>query len=112
MTLSRNDSPKVETDNRPLATKPITAFAVLIRDEGYACHLCVEGVDNARWVVDRLSELFAFRTSEPMLEGVRPTQRTFRVAYGSQLSHRKLASLLSAIPGVRLTLDPTCGEAN
>lgn len=83
----------------------------MIRDEGYACRVCVEGVDNAHWIVDRVSKMFAFRTSEPMREGVRPAQRIFRVAYGSQLSYRKLATHLSAFPGVRLKADPTGGEA-
>lgn len=81
-------------------------MAVFIKNEGYACRVSVEGLDNARWVVDRLSQSFVFKTSEPMLEGVRPARCTFRVAYDSQLSHRKLSGLLSALPGVRLILDP------
>ena len=109
--LFRNSRPpKLEAIGGLLPTNTNTDFAVSIKDEGYAGRVCVEGVDNARWVVDRLSELFAFRTSEPMCEGARSTQCIFRVAYGSQLTHRRLTSLLSAMTGVRLKLIAHDGE--
>lgn len=65
----------------------------------------------AQRILVSLSEAFVFKTSEPMYEGTRPTQCIFRVAYGSRLSYRRLATLLSAIPGVRLKVDPNVGEA-
>jgi hypothetical protein len=66
----------------------------------------------AQRILASLSEAFVFKTSEPMHEGARPSQCVFRVAYGSQLTFRKLAALLSAIPGVRLRADPNGGEAH
>ena len=88
----------------------ITEFAVLIRHEGYACRVRVAGIKNVRWVLDRLSESFVFRTSEPTQEVELPAYCTFRVAHGSQLSQRKLESLLAAIPGVRLGFDQPLEE--
>lgn len=88
----------------------ITQFPVLIRDEGYACRICVESVDIASQILACLSQAFAFKTSEPMHVGAGPIPCIFRVAYCSQLSHRRLVNLLSAIPGVRLRLDPTLGD--
>ncbi len=61
-------------------------------------------MDTAWWLLVSLSEVFVFKTCEPVRETAQPTQCVFRVAYGSQLTHRKLASLLSAIPGVLLKL--------
>jgi hypothetical protein len=75
-------------------------------DEGYACSFCVEGADVAGRIIALLSRAFAFQTSEPMREGDRPTQRIFRVAYGSQLSQQDLVRLLSAVPGLRLQVIP------
>ena len=77
----------------------------MIRHEGYACRIRVASIGNARWVLDRLSESFVFRTSEPIQEAELPAYCTFCVAHGAQISQRKLESLLSAIPGVRLSFD-------
>lgn len=78
---------------------------MLIRHEGYACRICVDGAEMAGQILNRLSDALVFKTSEPMLQGIRPAECIFRVAYGSQHSHRDLVSLLSAIPGVRLKLE-------
>ncbi len=75
-------------------------------DEGYACRFCVDGVDIAKQIIAFLSRAFAFQTSEPMEVGEKPTQRIFRVAYGSQLSLRDLVRLLSSVPGLRLQVIP------
>ena len=79
----------------------------MIRHEGYACRIRVAGIENARWVLDRLSESFVFRTSEPIQEAKLRAYCTFYVVHGSQLSRGKLESLLNAIPGARLALDPS-----
>ncbi len=49
-------------------------------------------------------------TSEPVQEAELPAYCTFRVVHGSQLSLRKLESLLVAIPGVRLAFDQPLEE--
>lgn len=86
--------------------------AVSIRDEGFVCRIRVEGVDIAGQILACLSNAFVFKTSEPMEESYGPSGCTFRVAYGSQSSCRKLVGLLSAIPGVGLQLEPPCGETD
>jgi hypothetical protein len=90
--------------------KLINQSAVSIRDEGFACRVCVEGIDIARKILAYLSDTFVFKTSAPMEQSWHPPQCIFRVAYGSQLSYGKLESLLSAIPGVGLRLEPSSEE--
>lgn len=75
-------------------------------DEGYACRFAVDGVEAARFIIGYLSRAFAFQTSDPMQEGSRPTQRIFRVAYGSELTQKDLVRLLSGVPGLRLQVVP------
>ena len=88
----------------------ITKFAVFIRHEEYACRVRVVGVENARWILARLSESFVFRTSEPIEEAKLPAFSTFAVAYGSQPSRRRLESLFAALPGVSLQMDHSLEE--
>jgi hypothetical protein len=78
---------------------------VTVGDEGYACRICVDGIDVAKQILRNLSAAFIFSTSEPIQISAASAHCTFRVAYGSQLSHRKLVSLLSAASGVRLRPD-------
>jgi hypothetical protein len=87
------------------ATSANIDFVVLIRHEGYACRLWVASIENARRVLDSLSRSFVFRTSEPFKKVDRTTCFTFRVSHGSQLSPRKLESLLAAIPSVSLRIE-------
>lgn len=61
-------------------------------------------------MLERLSRSFVFRTSEPFEEVERSSRFTFRVTHGSQLSQRKLESLLAAIPGVKLRIDYSLEE--
>ena len=86
--------------------------AVSIRDEGFDCRICVESVEIARQILRSLSDAFVFKTSEPMEESWHPPRCRFRVAYGSQLSFRKLAGLLAAIPGVGLRIEPSCEKTD
>ena len=78
-----------------------TRCHVVIRHGGFACHVRVAGIENARWVLEHLSDSFAFQTSA-LQEADLPAYCSFSVAYGSQLSRRKLENLFTAIPGVQL----------
>ena len=71
-------------------------------DEGYACRFCVDGVEATQLIIAYLSHSFAFQTSEPIRVGANPSQRIFRVAYGSQMDQRDLVRLMSGIAGLRL----------
>ena len=90
--------------------KLIYQSAVSIRDESFACRVCVDGIDIARRILACLSDPLVFKTSAPMEESWHPPQCIFQVAYGSQLSYRKLVSLLTAIPGVGLRWEPSSEE--
>jgi len=67
----------------------------------------VGSIDVARQILISLSKAFAFKTSEPIHVESESAQCTFRVAYGSQLSHHQLVRLIAAIPGVRVRSDAT-----
>lgn len=100
--MPRNLLPRVEARKGGNLTSLKKPFAVSIKDEGFACRICVDSIEFAREILLSLSDAFVFQTSEPMKSSWNPPQCIFWVAYGSQLSHRKLASLLSAIPGLEL----------
>ena len=70
------------------------------------CRIRVDGVENARWLVDRLGGMFVFRTFEPM-EEVRGTSCwSFRVPFNPPLSRSAFRRLLTAIPEVHLMGEP------
>lgn len=92
-------------------TPLIQKSAVSIRDEGFACRFYVDGADVAREILAFLSNFFVFKTSEPMWEQLNPPRCIFRVAYGSQLTFRKLTSLLLAMPRVGLSVESASEDA-
>ena len=81
-------------------------FCVWIRPLGSNCRVRVDGIKNARWLLDRLSRTFVFKSSEPIGEDQSSSCSTFRVPYSSQMCHRTFERLLTAIPEVRLMTDP------
>ena len=68
--------------------------------------LRVDGLENATWLLSRLSDLFVFKTSEPLFEVPNSPDCTFRVAHSSQLSGRKFEQLLAGITEVKLVFEP------
>lgn len=78
---------------------------VRTRPMGGVCRVRVDGLEQARWLLDWLSRSFVFKTCEPILEDANPLSCTFRVAYSSQVSPARLDSLLAAIPEVCLSRD-------
>lgn len=85
---------------------------MLIRHEGFACRVRADGAANSLEILKRLSNSFAFKTCEPLEQCGQSTYCTFSVAYGSHLTRRGLESLLLAIPGVKLLVDPISGEGD
>lgn len=81
-------------------------FSVWIRPLAGDCRVRVEGMQNARWLLDRLSQSFVFKSCEPIDEDLRSASANFRVLYGSQVSRSSLEKLLAAIPQVNLMLEP------
>jgi len=82
------------------------AFRVWIRPLGGDCRIRVDGVSNARWLLDRLGHSFVFKTAEPLNEEPDSSVCSFHVAYSSQTTRRGLTKLLADIPEVTLMADP------
>jgi len=77
-------------------------FRVWVRPLDYEYLVCVDGVANARWLLDRLGRSFVFRSSQPISQDVSSTLCTFQVPCGPSLSLTQLQKLLTAIPEVTL----------
>ena len=81
-------------------------FRVWIRPLESNCRIRVDGVENTRWLLDRMGRSFVFKTAAPVDEETGSSCCAFRVAYSSHINLRGLARVLAAIPEVRLTVDP------
>jgi hypothetical protein len=68
--------------------------------------LRVDGLENTIWLLDRLSDFFVFKTSEPLHEVPNSSDFTFRVAHNSQMSGRRFEKLLAGIAEVKVLLEP------
>lgn len=75
----------------------------------YACRLRVTGMENAQWLLEKLSRSFVFSTSESIQQ--LSNDCIFFVSYGSHITQRKLENLITAIPGVRLQVEKRPDEA-
>jgi hypothetical protein len=81
-------------------------FQVWIHPMANACRVRVEGIQNAKWLLNRLSQSFVFKSSEAIKEEWSYSYSTFNVLYSSQLSPSKFTKLLAIIPELKLLLDP------
>jgi hypothetical protein len=81
-------------------------FSVWINPTDGALRLRVDGLENAKWLLSRLSDFFVFKTSEPLFEVPNSSNYTFRVAHNSQMSGRRFEKLLAGIAEVKLMLEP------
>jgi hypothetical protein len=84
----------------------MSLFHVWIRPLSSACRVRVDGIKNAKWLLNRLSESFVFKTSEPLDNDIGTACSSFQVQYSFQMSGPKFAKLLAAIPEVNLMLEP------
>ena len=82
------------------------AFRVWIRRIDGASGVRVDGLDNARWLLSRLSDFFVFKTSEPLNNMPNSSDYTFRVAHNSQMSGPRFEKLLAGIAEVKLMMEP------
>jgi hypothetical protein len=87
-------------------SRTMSIFNVWIRPLSSACRVRVDGILNARWLLNRLSESFVFKNSEPMDEHMEAACSSFQVQYSFQMSGLTFAKLLAAIPEVNLMLEP------
>ena len=82
------------------------AFSVWIRRLDGASRLRVDGLENAKWLLGRLSDSFVFKSSEALECFADSSDCTFRVAHNSQMSGPRIERLLAGIAEVKLMLDP------
>jgi hypothetical protein len=80
-------------------------FNVWIQPSEDVCGVRVDGLGNTKWLLDRLSQSFVFKSSEPINERDLFPCCTFRVPHTSQISSGGFAKLLGIIPEVKLMLD-------
>ena len=83
----------------------MNAFRVLLRRSEHTSRLRVDDSKIARWLLERMSASFVFKTSEPMEDALNSSGCTFRVAHTSQISGASLEKLLARIPEVQLVLE-------
>jgi hypothetical protein len=84
----------------------MNTFPVWLRPLGDFCRVRVEGMENARWLLGRLSQSFVFKTFEPFGETVGSSICSFQVPYNPPLSRSKFERLLAAIPELRVLKEP------
>jgi hypothetical protein len=81
------------------------AFRVWIRPTGDFCRVRVDGLQNAKRLLECLSQSFVFKTFDPMTEE-ESSLFSFLVPYNPPLSQSSFAKLLRAMPEVRLMSEP------
>jgi len=84
----------------------MSPFHVWLRPVGDFCRVRVDGIENARWLLGRLSQSFVFKTFEPFGETMGSSVCSFQIPYNPPLSSTKFKRLLAAIPEVRLMSEP------
>ena len=84
----------------------MNTFRVWIRPLVNVCQVRVDGLRNAQWLLNRLSQSFVFKSSEPLDDDMATACSSFQVQYSSQMSGPRFAKLLAAIPEVNLMSEP------
>jgi hypothetical protein len=80
-------------------------FSVWIQPFENACGVRVDSLENTEWLLNRLSQSFVFKSSEPINKVDFFPNCTFHVPSSSQISCGMFAKLLGVIPEVKLILD-------
>jgi hypothetical protein len=81
-------------------------FRVWLRPLNSGCKVRVDGIKNARWLLNRLSQSFIFKSSEAMNEDEFFPACVFAIQYGSQMCHSVFIKLLSGMSEVDLMPEP------
>lgn len=81
-------------------------FTVWVHRMDGAVRLRVDSRQNANWLMNRLSDFFVFKNSEPVLEIPNSEECTFRIAHSSGLSISQFERILSGIREVKLNREP------
>jgi len=77
-------------------------FRVRIYSLADTCRIEVDGVDNARWLIGRLSQFYLFRRDVPLVVNRPAEPSSFEVAMTSALTCLRLEKMLGRIQEVQL----------
>ncbi len=79
------------------------AFNVWVSAKGDACRVRVDGLKNTHWLLDRLSRLFVFKTSESLRKEADSASFSFSIIHSFQMNQPRFERLLVSIPEAHLT---------
>lgn len=77
-------------------------FRVWVQPQQDQCRIRVEGAANTKWLLQRLSQSFVFRSFEPMGAGDADDIFTFQVPCNPPMTPKALQRLLLGMPEVQL----------
>jgi hypothetical protein len=80
----------------------MNAFRVWVRPLDYEYLVCVDGLENARWLLEQLARSFVFRSAESINQELSSALCTFQVPCNGMLTFSAFQKLLIAIPEVTL----------
>ena len=85
----------------------MNVFQVWIRQYDDSCRVCVDGIENARWLLREMDGSFAFPRGDGIVQDLKSTLCVFYVLYRWPLTRACFVRRLAAIPLVHLTQDVT-----
>lgn len=83
------------------------SFQVWIHPSGAGCQVRVEGIENTRWLLSRLSRDFVFKNSTSIKAESTGSIHRFDITCIPPMSESRLAALLGRIPSVQLMTNST-----
>jgi hypothetical protein len=83
----------------------MSTFSVWIHPLANACKVRVLGIENAKWLLNRLTRSLLLKTRDVVNEEECFPRCSFRVPYSLQMPRSTFEKLLAGIPEVRLMLD-------
>lgn len=84
----------------------MNVFQVWIRQYADYCRVCVDGIENARWLLREMDGSFVFPRGDGIVQDARSTLCVFHVLYRWPLTRSQFVRRLAAIPVVNLTQEP------
>lgn len=83
----------------------MNAFPVWIRQYDSYCRVCVDGIENARWLLRELDGSFVFPRGDGIVQDARSTLCVFHVVYNWPLTRAHFLRRLHGIQAVNLTCE-------
>lgn len=80
-------------------------FQVWLHPFGAGCNVRIEGIENTRWLLSRLSRDFVFKNSTSIKAELTGSIHSFDITCVPPMSQSRLTALLGRIPSVQLMTD-------